>query len=100
MGSTMGDKSTVDALLKALQKAAGDHQVRSGIFFGSTDSRFVRRWHKLSGGKPIKAIGFSPMCNTRVLLHDHDEFLNRNIFLTGIEVFKNYIGEIANFEDL
>jgi len=44
----------------------------------------------------IPALGFSPMNNTPVLLHDHNEFLNEKIFLKGIEIFEDVITEMAN----
>lgn len=59
------------------------------MFPGGTDSRYIR-----SVG--IAAIGFSPMINTPVLLHDHDEFLQADVFLTGIEIYKEIITKVAN----
>ena len=44
----------------------------------------------------IPAIGFSPMNNTPILLHDHDEFLNETIFLRGIDIFEDIIANIAD----
>ena len=44
----------------------------TAIFPAATDSRYFRL-------KGIPAIGFSPMANTPVLLHDHDEYLNENV---------------------
>jgi len=63
------------------------------IFPGGTDSRYVR-----AAGLP--AIGFSPMNNTPVLLHDHDEFINAKIYLRGIEIYCKLIPAIANVEDI
>ncbi|XP_013181584.1 PREDICTED: aminoacylase-1-like [Papilio xuthus] len=59
------------------------------IFPGGTDSRYVRR-------EGIPAIGFSPMNNTPVLLHDHDEFLRADIYLRGIEIYEKLIPAVAN----
>lgn len=59
------------------------------VFPGGTDSRYIR-----SVGIP--AIGFSPMNNTPVLLHDHDEFLQADVYLTGIEIYKKIISSVAN----
>ncbi|CAK1601217.1 unnamed protein product [Parnassius mnemosyne] len=59
------------------------------IFPGGTDSRYIRR-------VGIPAIGFSPMNNTPVLLHDHDEFLKADIYLRGIEIYEKLIPAIAN----
>ena len=35
------------------------------------------------------------MNNTPVLLHDHDEFLNENVFLRGIDIYYNIIKNLA-----
>jgi len=59
------------------------------IFPAGTDSRYIRE-------VGIPAFGFSPMPNTPILLHDHNEFLNEKIFLDGIPIFCNIIKEIAN----
>lgn len=61
------------------------------VFPGGTDSRYIR-----SIGIP--AIGFSPMNNTPVLLHDHDEYLEADIYLKGIEIYKKIIANVANVE--
>lgn len=46
--------------------------------------------------KGIPAIGFSPMINTPVLLHDHNEFLNEKVFLDGIGIYEKLIPLVAN----
>ncbi|KAM7539278.1 hypothetical protein Aperf_G00000055517 [Anoplocephala perfoliata] len=94
-----------DPVFEVLRKAAyaiGERHVQFGVFFGSTDCRFVRRWHRLAGvdATPIRAINFSPMCDTPILLHDHDEFINKQIFLDGISLFEHLVAELANFEDI
>lgn len=43
-----------------------------------------------------KAIGFSPMINTPVLLHAHNEYLNEKVFLKGIDVYEKLIERLAN----
>ncbi|XP_034951255.1 aminoacylase-1-like [Chelonus insularis] len=63
--------------------------LQSGIFPGGTDSRYVR-------GVGLPAICFSPMNNTPILLHDHDEYLNKDIFLRGIQIYMSIIPEVAN----
>jgi len=60
-----------------------------GIFPAATDSRYLRAM-----GYP--AIGFSPMNHTPVLLHDHNEFLNRDVFLRGIDIYVKIIDKLAN----
>lgn len=59
------------------------------MFPGGTDSRYLR-----SVGIP--AIGFSPMSNTPVLLHDHDEYLHADVYLKGIEIYKKILEKVAN----
>lgn len=59
------------------------------IFPGGTDGRFIRY-------VGIPAFGFSPMNNTPVLLHDHDEYLNESVFLRGIDIYYNLISAVAN----
>lgn len=44
------------------------------------------------------AIGFSPMNNTPILLHDHNEFLNEKVFLRGIEIYCEIITALGNVE--
>ncbi|KZC08889.1 PREDICTED: aminoacylase-1-like [Dufourea novaeangliae] len=60
-----------------------------GIFPGGTDSRYVRE-------VGIPAIGFSPMNKTKILLHDHDEYLNKDTYLKGIEIYMNIIPAVAD----
>ncbi len=51
--------------------------IQTGIFPAATDSRYLR-----VAGYP--AFGFSPMNNTPVLLHDHDEYLVRGCPCTAL----------------
>ena len=44
----------------------------------------------------LPALGFSSMNRTPILLHDHNEFLNEEIFLRGIDVYCQIIPAIAN----
>jgi len=64
-------------------------KIRTQVFPGGTDSRFIR-------GVDIPAIGFSPIFNTPVLLHDHDEFLSADVYMRGIEIYKKIIPKVAN----
>lgn len=59
------------------------------IFPAATDSRFIR-----AVGLP--AIGFSPMNRTPILLHDHNEFLNEQVFLRGISIYQKLIPALAS----
>jgi hypothetical protein len=44
----------------------------------------------------IPAIGFSPIINTPILLHDHNEFLNERVYLEGIRLYTKIIPRLAN----
>ncbi|EFA81878.1 N-acyl-L-amino-acid amidohydrolase [Heterostelium album PN500] len=59
------------------------------IFPAATDSRFIRNLG-------IPAFGFSPINNTPILLHDHNEFLNEKTFLRGIDIYEGLIPNLAN----
>lgn len=65
--------------------------VKPQIFTGGTDSRYLRK----SG---IPALGFSPMNNTPVLLHDHDEWIGAETYLKGIQIYEKIISNLANVE--
>ncbi|XP_068897319.1 aminoacylase-1-like [Tenebrio molitor] len=67
-------------------------KLKPQIFPGGTDSRYVR-------DLGLPAIGFSPINNTPVLLHDHDEYLGVNTFLKGIEIYCKILVSIGNVED-
>ncbi|PKI66514.1 hypothetical protein CRG98_013078 [Punica granatum] len=67
------------ALLEEAVRKADGKLVKPEIFPATTDSCFFRRL-----GLPV--IGFSPMPNTPILLHDHNEFLNKGECLKGIKV--------------
>lgn len=36
------------------------------------------------------------MNHTKVLLHDHDEYLNEKVFIKGLDIYKNLIKELAS----
>ena len=46
----------------------------------------------------IPAIGFSPMNNTPILLHEHNEFLNEDVYLRGIDIYCQIIPALASVE--
>lgn len=60
------------------------------IFPASTDARYFRE-------RGLPAIGFSPMANTPILLHDHNEFLNKDEYLKGIDVYESIIKTYASY---
>ncbi|KAK7308335.1 hypothetical protein VNO77_41937 [Canavalia gladiata] len=78
-------------LENAVQKAGGKLG-KPEIFPATTDSRYFRR-------RGLPAIGFSPMANTPVLLHDHNEFLNKDVYLKGIEIYDSIIKAYASADD-
>ena len=59
------------------------------IFPAGTDSRYLR-------AQGIPAYGFSPINNTPILLHDHNEWLGVETFMRGIEILKDVVREVAN----
>ncbi|KAL5558385.1 hypothetical protein UlMin_034596 [Ulmus minor] len=61
------------------------------ILQSTTDARYVRRF-----GIPVLA--FSPMANTPILLHEHNEFLKDTVYLKGIEVYESVIRSLSNFQ--
>lgn len=87
------------------------HKIQPLVCPGGTDARHVRLVSyrircnvelnanlitSISGQAGIPAIGFSPMNNTRRLIHDHDEHLSADTFLNGIEIYRKLISEVAN----
>ncbi|KAL7669894.1 hypothetical protein ACOME3_004841 [Neoechinorhynchus agilis] len=62
----------------------------SAAFLGSTDSRYLRKIG-------ICCIGFTPMANTPVKLHEADEFCFEAEFLNGIEVMKTMVTKVCEF---
>lgn len=63
-------------------------EIKRGIFPASTDSTFLRHMG-------IPALGFSPMNDTPILLHSHNECLHEDVFLKGIDIYKNIISSLA-----
>jgi len=85
--SVADDDQWYGALKKAFDK--NGLTVKPQIFSAGTDARCIRE-------AGIPAIGFSPMPNTPVLLHDHDEFIKEETFLRGIEIYKDIIENLTN----
>jgi len=59
------------------------------IFPAATDSRFLR-------ALGIRALGFSPMRNSEIMLHENDEYLEEKVFLEGISVYIGLIEELSS----
>ena len=70
--------------------AAGAVTHAPSVFPAATDSRWIR----MALGVPC--FGFSPMRNTPILLHDHDEHLSVKTFCEGIRVYEALIREMAS----
>jgi aminoacylase len=61
------------------------------IFPAGTDSRFIR-------ALGVPAFGFSPMANTPILLHEHNEYIDEGVFLEGVDVYVTLIEALGSFE--
>lgn len=88
-----------------------DLKVDLEVFPGATDSRYVRKvshmvillikhlgvyWDFNLFQAGIPAIGFSPINRTKQLLHDHNEYLNRETFIRGIDIYYRIIPKLAD----
>ncbi|TKY69049.1 Aminoacylase-1 protein [Spatholobus suberectus] len=78
-------------LANAVQKAGGK-LAKPEMFPAATDARYFR-----DIGLP--AFGFSPMANTPLLAHDHNEFLHKDEYLKGIKIYESIIKAYASFDD-
>jgi len=76
-------------LEQSIHQVVPDAAVERAIFPAATDSRYVRR-----AGVP--AFGFSPMRRTPSLLHDHNEYLERSVYLEGVDVYAAVIETLSN----
>jgi aminoacylase len=54
------------------------------VFPAATDSRFLR-------ALGVKVFGFSPIRNSPILLHEHDEYIDETVFLEGCEIYVELI---------
>jgi aminoacylase len=59
------------------------------VFPAATDSRFLR-------ALGIRALGFSPMRHTEIMLHEIDEYIPEATYLEGISVFVNLIQALGS----
>jgi len=69
--------------------SANGWEIEPEVFPAATDSRFFRQI-----GLPC--FGFSPMNNTTILLHDHNESIHKDVFLRGIGIYEKLIPTLAN----
>jgi len=88
--STISDNNSwwnsLQSTFKELNKS-----IITEIFPAATDSKYYRN-------EGLPCYGFSPMNNTPILLHDHDEFINVAIFKEGIAVYERLIYNLANVD--
>ncbi|KAM3961581.1 aminoacylase-1 [Aphomia sociella] len=76
-----------NVLKTAITKAGFD--IRCIVCPGATDARYVRK-------QGVPAIGLSPLLNTPILLHAHDERIHVEVYKTGIDIMEKIILAIAN----
>ncbi|RNA27573.1 Aminoacylase-1, partial [Brachionus plicatilis] len=86
--STDEDKNQWWRMLKCSCNELGI-KISEEIFPGGTDSRYLRE-------RGIPAFGFTPLNNTPILLHDHNEFVNKDSFLKGIDLLYKVVLDLAN----
>ncbi|KAI3980269.1 hypothetical protein MKX01_028277 [Papaver californicum] len=77
-------------LLEEAVKRANGKLGKPEVFPASTDAKHFR-------DQGVPAIGFSPMVNTPILLHDHNEFLNQVEYLKGIQIYESIIKEFTSY---
>ena len=67
----------------------GGYKMEPQVFPAATDSRFLR-------ALGIRALGFSPMRNTEIMLHENDEYIPESTFIEGIGVYVRVIQALAS----
>lgn len=80
----------VAALMNGIRAVHGaEFRIDLDVFPAGTDGRYMR----LAG---VPCLGFSPIRNTPILLHDNDEYIDAKNFMEGIYVYKEIILELGN----
>ncbi|KAF6146359.1 hypothetical protein GIB67_020453 [Kingdonia uniflora] len=69
----------------------GGKLAKPEILPSTTDARYMRQMG-------IPTLGFSPMTNTPILLHEHNELLKDSVYLKGITVYESIISSLSSFE--
>ena len=77
-----------DSIFGSLSKLLG-MKVTPEIFPAGTDSRFLRQL-----GLP--AFGFSPLAGSEVMLHEHNEYVDTEVFLRGVPIYEKIILDLAS----
>jgi aminoacylase len=76
-------------IFASTMKQSFDVEVVPEIFPAATDSRFLRTLG-------LKVFGFSPIRNSPILLHEHDEYLEEKVFLEGCEIYVKLIESLSS----
>ncbi|KAL3840010.1 hypothetical protein ACJIZ3_024601 [Penstemon smallii] len=79
------------SVFKQAIEESGGKLSRPEILPSTTDARFMRQLG-------IPTLGFSPMKNTPILLHDHNEFLKDSVYLEGIQIYEHIIRALSSFD--
>ncbi|KAB1205342.1 Aminoacylase-1 [Morella rubra] len=79
------------SIFKQAINAVGGKLAKPEILSSTTDARYMRQLG-------IPALGFSPMSNTPILLHEHNEYLKDTVYLKGIEVYESIISSLSSLE--
>lgn len=87
ISSTDPQKSSYYRVFREVVDTFGK-EVEIETFPASTDARYLRALN-------VEAIGFSPMHNTPILLHDHDERIQRSVYLEGVKLYEKLISKLA-----
>ncbi len=67
--------------------------INTQVFPAATDSRYLRALN-------IKALGFSPIRNSKIMLHENDEYIDINVYLEGIQIYYELIKVLASQDEL
>ena len=80
---------------KAFEEGVGLSGIRvtPDVFPAATDSRFLR-------ALGIRALGFSPMRRSEMLLHDYNECLGVDVFTEGCDVYVRLIRHLGMVQEL
>ncbi|QHN82423.1 aminoacylase-1-like [Arachis ipaensis] len=90
--TAINDSNPLWSVFKQAITSAGGKLSKPEVFASTTDARFLRK-------NVIPVLGFSPMRNTPILLHDHNEHLRETVYLKGIEVYESLISSLSLFPE-
>ncbi|KAM0971607.1 hypothetical protein ACFX13_019790 [Malus domestica] len=91
LATATNDSNPWWSVFKQAIESAGGKLAKPEILTSTTDARYMRQ-------QGIPTLGFSPMTNTPILLHDHNEHLKDTVFLKGIKVYESLISALSSFE--